>query len=265
VATNPCIVNPDSRYRGPENQLYRVEVHRGSMDAAGKATQPTFTWSRENGSVVFPIVSGGGTSVVTLESLGRDDRFGLAEGDWVEVEDDDSVLLGQAGTLLKIVSVDAARLQVTLSGTPDPSVGNDTTKHPLLRRWDQTPTDQTDAGTGRLVLADDHAAIIPNDGSWLDLEDGVQVQFVVRNAPAYRTGDYWLIPARTSTGDVEWPTEPAVDPQKNPTAVPAALPPFGPTHHYAPLALVQVASAGITTTPCQMQFSIPVEPVNQPR
>ena len=35
-------------YRGVENQLYRVEVHRG-----GDAEEATFKWSRDNGSVEF--------------------------------------------------------------------------------------------------------------------------------------------------------------------------------------------------------------------
>ena len=39
-------------------------------------------------------------------------------------------------------------------------------------------------------------------GSWLDLENGIQVQFAPGNFDA---GDYWVIPARTATGEVEWP------------------------------------------------------------
>ena len=39
-------------------------------------------------------------------------------------------------------------------------------------------------------------------GSWLDLENGIQVQF----APGhFESGDYWLLPARTATGQIEWP------------------------------------------------------------
>ena len=45
-----------------------------------------------------------------------------------------------------------------------------------------------------------------NDASFRDLEDGVQVR-VCGGGRRYRTGDYWTIPARTNTGDVEWPTE----------------------------------------------------------
>src|SRR5258707_5727923 len=87
---DPCTIAPDASYRGPENQLYRVEIHTGNLGAP--TAVPTFKWSRENGSVVFPIESGGGTNSVVLETLGRDERFGLREGDWVEIQDDVSVL-----------------------------------------------------------------------------------------------------------------------------------------------------------------------------
>jgi hypothetical protein len=35
----------------------------------------------------------------------------------------------------------------------------------------------------------------------IDLEDGIQIQFLTGGK--YPTGDYWLIPARVATGDVE--------------------------------------------------------------
>ncbi|HEX8919833.1 MAG TPA: DUF6519 domain-containing protein, partial [Pyrinomonadaceae bacterium] len=39
-----CVTPPDSKYRGVENHLYRVEIHRG-----GNASEATFKWSRDNG------------------------------------------------------------------------------------------------------------------------------------------------------------------------------------------------------------------------
>src|SRR5207249_761779 len=72
---------PDARYRGPENQLYRVEVHAG-----GEAKDATFKWSRENGSVVFPVDELDGTWV-QLASLGYDDKLDLDVGDHVEFTD----------------------------------------------------------------------------------------------------------------------------------------------------------------------------------
>ncbi|MGC2108263.1 MAG: DUF6519 domain-containing protein [Candidatus Korobacteraceae bacterium] len=259
ASTDPCIISPTSQYRGPENQLYRVEVHTGGTVATAGATTPTFKWSRENGSVVFPIMSGGGTNTVTLESLGRDDRFGLAPGDWVEMLDDNYVLLNRAGTLLQVQSVDPTSTQVMLTGTPDSSVGQDPTKHPLLRRWDQKQGDEDDGG---VTLSSDNAALIvegSGENNWLNLEDGVQIQFQQSDAnlPAtYRTGDYWLIPARTATGDVEWPTETATDSTGKAIQTAAALPPEGIVHHYAPLAIIDVETNEVNVqSACGLRFS----------
>jgi len=237
VAQDPCIVRPDARYRGAENQLYRVEVHTGGiLDAAAP---PTFKWSRDNGSVAFPIVAGGGTSIVTLETLGRDDRFGLRPGDWVAVESDESVLRNAVAPLLQVEAIDRTALTVTLSG-PAPALDG-SAGHPLLRRWDHQ---QGDPGENGLELAADGAArIVEDDTLWLHLEDGVEIQFQGpgdAGPTEYRSGDYWLIPARTATGDVEWPTEP----DGAGVPVPLALPPDGIVHHYAPLAVITVDAAG---------------------
>jgi hypothetical protein len=245
TSTDPCVIAPDASYRGPENQLYRVEIHTGY----GEGLTPTFKWSRENGSVVFPIVnlatstsSGANTSTVVLESMGRDDRFALAENDWVEIQDDDGVLLNAAGNLLQVQSIDSPNLSVTLSGSPSRSI--DQTKHPLLRRWDQTFGDPAQTG---MQIGPDNAALTM-DGSWLSLEDGIEVQFQPADDDSsnfYRTGDYWLIPARTATGDIQWPAG---------SNGPLAMPPDGVEHHYAPLAII-TAGAGIqVTTLYQQQF-----------
>ena len=50
---------------------------------------------------------------------------------------------------------------------------------------------------------------------------------------AYRAGDYWLIPARTATGDVECLGE---------VGQTEARPPHSVEHHYAPLAVVDPAN-----------------------
>jgi Family of unknown function (DUF6519) len=273
-STDPCIINPNASYTGPENQLYRVEINRFGQAWSGtdptNTTAATFKWSRENGSVFFPIVSGGGTPTVVVESLGRDDRFGLSEGDLVEVQDDRSVLLNSVGNLLRVQSVDPATRTVTLTGTVDPVLGSDPRLHPLLRRWDQTAGDPAEGG---LTLANDNAAFV-QENVWLALEDGVQIRFQLassaspppgtQTANQYRTGDYWLIPARTATGDVEWPKvlgldgNPETDPQGNP--IPIAMPPHGVAHHYAPLAIVSVGSSGVApkTTECRSSFALPV-------
>lgn len=210
---DPCVVPPDSRYRGPENQLYRVEVH-----TPGEAGAATFVWSRDNGSVIFPVDVVRG-EWVTLGALGRDDKLDLHVGDWVEVGDDASVERGSVLPLRRVVDVDLPGRRVRLSDDPDPSVGRLPERHPYLRRWDQQPAAGGTADDGALPLT---------EGAWIDLEDGVQVWF----APGgrYRAGDYWIVAARTLTGTVEWPEDAAGNPQ--------LLPPAGPGYHLAPLAWI---------------------------
>ena len=68
---------------------------------------------------------------------------------------------------------------------------SDFPRNPKVRRWDN-PT------AGAITVA------AGADDGFLDLEDGVQVRF---EAGHYNTGDYWLIPARTATRDVDWPRD----------------------------------------------------------
>ena len=267
ASTNPCIINPNASYTGPENQLYRVEINRGGAAGTTPGVSATFKWSRENGSVIYPIASGGGTTAVVVESLGRDDRFGLVEGNLVEVQDGRSVLLNLPGNLLSVQSIDSTTMTVMLNGTPDKVLGSDETLHPLLRRWDQTNGDPAEGG---LTLDTDNAAFV-QEGVWLTLEDGVQIRFQpadpVQSPPStpppplnqYITGDYWLIPARTATGDVEWPK--VTDAQGNPETdakgniIPVALPPHGITHYQGPLAVVSVSANGVSlVTDCRSSF-----------
>lgn len=250
--SDPCIVSPEARYRGAENQLYRVEIHTGgevsrddgsdekSLRETGMETAgvPTFKWSRDNGSVTYPIRDLDG-SVATLESMGRDDYLGLKVGDLVEIVDDDYVLQGRAEPLLRVEEVEATTLRVTLDGQPPSDVGRHPAKHPLLRRWDH--------GSGGSPNGSSSYDTLPlREDTWLTLEDGIQIYFQPADDQGpnncYRTGDYWLIPARTATGDVEWPGD-AGDPQ--------AQPPHGIDHHYAPLAIV---SNGSPPSDCRCRF-----------
>jgi hypothetical protein len=180
---DPCLARPDARFRGPENQLYRVEVHVG-----GPADRATLKWSRENGSVVFGVDAIDGTWV-DLASLGGDDKTGLNVGEWVEVVDTAYASRLSARPLLRVEEVDPYARRVRLSDEPDPGVGRRPELHPYLRRWDQ---------------GGDAVAVRP--GRWVALEDGVEVYFAAGDF-AYATGDYWLVPARTVTGDVEWPRD----------------------------------------------------------
>jgi hypothetical protein len=235
--TTPCIAPPDARYRG-ENQLYRVEIHHSGL--AGTAT---FKWSRENASVILPIESVADT-LVTVEHLGRDDRFGLEIGDFVEVVDDDTVFDAPSATpeqLFEVIDIDTTELIVTLND--EPRAGHDDKKHPFLRRWDQQQG--TAKGSDLLVAG----AVKIDEGKPLDLEDGIQIHFKAANA-IYRRGDYWLIPAR-STGDIEWPLDKDDKPEPQP--------PHGVEHHYAPLAIVVALAGGTALAVTDLRHRI--EPV----
>jgi len=245
---DPCALPPDSRYRGRENQLYRVEIHTGSPEPAvdftiapggsplqppGSPTNsapqigtPTFKWSRDNGSNVLRVRRVRG-NVIDVESLGYDERTGLSVGDWVELVDDRSILMNDVQPILQVRKVDHASLEVTLSDPPPRQQGN----QQILRRWH-----------GKDTLITEGSA---NTG-WLHLEDGISVQFA-HGSPStgnhlYRTGDHWFVPARVATGDIIWPGG----------TNPAALPPHGVSHHYAPLAVwdgAQFEDARMLITP----------------
>ncbi len=280
--TKVCITPPDARYRGAENQLYRVEIHNGrSVESATASdtsrrtgarrtsaaqapasggegtTGPTFKWSREDASVVFPIDNVEGT-LITLANLGRDEHLGLQKNDWVEVVDDDYVLQifgdpkAEPHPLLQVVEVKPIDMTVTLSAAPQIQQAFDPTKHPFLRRWDQKPraskkggpADLFDSytGTNKIVQSNGESE---DDDDWITLEDGVQIQFphLSTDPETYRPGDYWLIPARTITGDVEWPQK--ADPAGKLPSVAVSLPPHGVEHHYAPLADFQLVRGNI--------------------
>jgi len=225
---------PEAQYRGSENRLYRVEIH----DPGPVGKNPTFKWSRDNGTVIFPITAidvSSGNAVVTLGDPPRDSRADLAPGDWVEIVDDAYTLHNRAEALLMVENVDAGGTLVTLKGVPASTVGQDPTRHPLLRRWDQKAGNSQKGG---LELSGGAALIREGvgDAEWLMLEDGVQIQFMKTDPPShFSTGDYWLIAARPATGDIVWP-------QSN--GKPAALRPHGPQHHFAPLAIVEFNKDG---------------------
>jgi hypothetical protein len=203
-----CAISPEARYRGAENRLYRVEIHN-----SGNA--PTFKWSPDNAAIVYPVRDIAGTTV-SLESLGRDDRTAIMKNDWVELVDDAIALQRQIHPLLQVVDVDRHRSTVTLSGEPQKTPGNP--RHQILRRW---------AGD-----------VLPlKENQRIELSDGVEVQFSKADAPkaGYRSGDYWLIPSRTATGNVLWPGS---------KDQPQAVPPHGIDEHYAPLAIYKSNATG---------------------
>ena len=158
----PCLLAPNAGYRRLENQLYRVEVHKGGALGVTGQQAPTFKWSRDNGTVVTSIEKFNGQEL-TLHDTGRDEVLGFAAGQLVEVVDDAQELSGSPGQLFTITKVNAATRIATLSGAP---AVVDASRHPRLRRWDS---------------ASEMPVSIPgtNDG-FIPLEDGVRDQVFER-------------------------------------------------------------------------------------
>jgi hypothetical protein len=300
---DPCHLPPDARFRGPENQLYRVEVHSGGQAwpksrGTGVSTKgktegtdhkplgATFKWSRENASVVFPVVSVSRSEVV-VGTLGRDGKLALEVGDRVELVDDasaerlaDDVALDTgnpviAQSLRTVVAIDPVGLLVTLDRAVDDDQcgpGSRLDRHPVLRRWDNGASTTTDAA--KLVAASDGALPLV-EGVWIDLEDGVQVQFTppfrqtelsaaTANAATYRGGDYWQIPARTISGDVLWPQDGGGPSPKDPDGVEYSYAPLAyldESGTVSPLSPVFLPLGAVPATPGLVTPPVPVDPV----
>jgi hypothetical protein len=221
---DPCSISPDALYRGAENQLYRVEIQQGGT--VGDAAAPSFKWSRDNGSIVAAWLGTDGNDLIVNSARG------FSAGNWVELSDDRLDLQGVPGLLLKLASVQNDRLSVA----PDSIAQGQSIawtqqlSNPKVRRWDQTENDAVTLALGAVPIVEASAAS-PN---WIDLEDGIQVQFAAGGQ--YRSGDYWLIPARVATGSIEWPSIVGADN----SVTPALQAPRGIHHHYAPLGFVQL-------------------------
>src|SRR5262249_6445700 len=154
------------------------------------AAQPTFKWSRENGSVATAWLGTQGNDLRVAHSRG----FG--GGDWVELTDDTRDLQGVPGVLVLLTKVEGDLLSVDPATVPatDALAWSAQLIHPIVRRWDQRENDATKLINGAVAVKE----MTATDPMWLDLENGVQIQFT--SGGTYRTGDYWLIPARVAGG-----------------------------------------------------------------
>ncbi len=235
---NPCLVPAGGGFRRLENQLYRVEIHNGGTVEDKKPIVVTFKWSRENGSVAVRWIgqSGAQNEILEIEGPNPDTVLGFAPGQWVELTDDRRELEGLPGVLVRLGAPDGARLTVDTTALPANTEVPKLTEFPnnaKIRRWD---TDQLgDAANPVRALSLDKP---------IELEDGVQVQF---KPGAYHTGDYWLIPARTTGGQIEWPGRQDDDIYwpPYPAGVDASFElAAGIEHHYCPLAVIAAEQAG---------------------
>lgn len=218
--TGPCTLPPDAGYRSIENHLYRVEIHQRSGGGA-----PMYKWSRDNGMhrTRYSLIE---NDALVVDSIGRDDVTALKEGDWVEIRDEAALANNNAGIFARLGGITGQRVAIAelrsahdlspmLSGT-QPNIAA-LPRAATIQRWE-----------GGLPVEADPAA------GWVELELGVEVRF---QAGAMLPGDFWTIPARALTGDVDWPEDMV-------TGAPLDLPPQGLDRAFAPLGFVRRQGAG---------------------
>ena len=240
ITTNdPCMLSPNAGYRRLDNQLYRVEIHDGGevkdSSEGNENKQVTFKWSRDNGIVATNLTDiSFNDKKLTVRGSGKDKLLGFASGQWVEIIDDRNELFCTPGTLVKLTDVN----ENVLTYDPDFINGQDPSRenfpqkfNPKVRRWDTDTKSKTGSIKVQIITA--AAADDNNNDGYIQLEGGVEVKFGIQSGfstVTFRTGDYWLIPARTTKADIEWPqTE----------NTPILLAPEGIIHHFSPLAILE--------------------------
>ncbi len=205
------LVKPKNGYLGSENQLYRVEIHQ-----SGDIKSATFKWARNNGVTVSGIESIAGNTI-DISNVGRDDLQSFKPNQWVEIIDEEQELKNEPGKLFRLIKV----LNKQLDVVGDPIESQFSGKKNLkVIGWQE---DQ--------VTKEAEIKVSPN---WIELEQGIYIQF--DSESTYKTGDYWLIPARAYIKDIDWPY--AAEPIKQRS--------LGIKHHYSPLALLKYNNGTFT-------------------
>lgn len=263
--TETCDPASTIGYTGLENQLYRVEIHRGgetlwdgvrSSDGRAGPEDPngppridpdklpvTVKWSRDNGSVVYPVatLSRSDSGSLTLAAVWKDETKAIKAGHWIEILSVESD--ADTGVLAKVVNVNMRNTGVEVAFTTDDPLGlPDAAKDPVIvRRWDHhARKDYPLDGGAILVEQKSSAAAEARTSGEIPLEDGISIRFDLPKGGEFRPGDYWLIPARAAVGDILWPI---VDRANRGEARYDALPARYAERHYAPLAFIDSANA----------------------
>ena len=235
---------------GLPTQLYRVEIH-----SAGH--EPTFKWSRDNGSVAVVVATLALSEDKTLLTVTLEDlrtELPLQVDDWLELSDASCEFSAQPGLLFQVKEIagrsplaaqmvlapgaalddqNIQRIQAIAARLHPPQSATGQTRT-ILRRWDYH------GHTPGVIIGKDGALQV-QEGQWLPLEKGIEVRFA--NASLLRSGDYWLLPARSEAEGYTllWETEPppaAVDDASTGQPNFAPLPARRVDHHYAPLAIL---------------------------
>ncbi len=233
VSTDPCQIGARGGYSGPDNHLYRVEIHNGG--APGTAT---YKWSRDNAGLVTEWISQN-TDTLGLRFSGRDEVQSFRPGQWIEIDDEGLELEGSPGTLARIIAVGDSSVTID----PDTLVHFDGAGGPNAPGGRALDISEFDRGVRRVRRWDMVTAgglrTTPSDGSFVEIENGITVAFDdVADGTLYESREYWLIPARVGNRNIEWPMNAAGTEAAALTAL--------PVHEYARLAFVELASSNWT-------------------
>ncbi|MDS9470124.1 DUF6519 domain-containing protein [Paracoccus sp. MBLB3053] len=207
---DPCLLPPDAAFRGTDNRTYFFAIHNIAPDGT-----PLVKFSRTNAVVATAILSQPASDVLEVAQVAKDDFLRFNPGDWVEITDEVRVLTETPGVIARILSVDDPSDTITLeaalpAGTirlhgagPDA----DQSFFPVVRRWDQTGQVRDETGTLVVDLdlpGADGLIPAPTDGTFLHLEDGVEVALTLDPFGGdFRPGDNWSFIARYADSSVE--------------------------------------------------------------
>lgn len=224
--------DPGATYVGPENQLYRFEVHRHE-----NAQPPSLIvkWSRDNGTTVFPIkdLTKLQEGRIQFSDWDATNRLRPEVDDYMELVTKLDERRGEPGILGKLAAIDTntgdAQLRIpqelpmqqgligadaNFSQAGFPDVDYREVTGAFMRRWD-----------GVLILNP--------DSSWQDIEDNVQVLF--NPAQNYAPGSFWLVPVRVNGGLLGLPSSRWLNCN-------------GPKRYFAPIGAVRVMGKQVVET-----------------
>ncbi len=230
VTADPCDLPVPGGYTGPENRLYRLEVH-----GPGAGGSTLFKWSRENGAELFDagypetlvIPAPASSIVVRADSDLQDGDLVELLSEAIDLGDDSPGTLGPGGFTRPRRAV--GRL-LRLSGGEN--ITGSTRIFDLLDPVDETPV--TDVDTGRfgdqgLKLRRWSGLIRHTADAVHELEQGIEADI----AGSFEPGDWWQYEARTGAANANGPAHPA---------------PHGPERLFAPLAVLLQTPANTPMT-----------------